>query len=250
MSSGVELYLPGAGGHPAVLSPGFVRDVERHAGRMVSRCYQCKKCTSGCPVGSHLDFQCHEIIRLVQFGAKETALRSEAIWLCASCKTCRERCPNDVDPAQVMDTLKVLAVASGTPIGRKRVKAFQKAFLVTVATLGRAHEFGSIALYLAGNPSDAPANLGVGWKMFSRGKLKLLPDGIKGKSEIKAIFRRSRERAALLAAEEKAGRAAGLAAEERAGRAAQRKAARGAVTGSGAAEPGAAQQKAKGGAGR
>lgn len=239
MGSGVELYLPDSGGRPATLVPGFVRDVEKHARRMVSRCYQCKKCTSGCPVGSRLDFQCHEIIRLVQLGAKEEALRSEAIWLCASCKTCRERCPNDVDPAQVMDTLKVLAVASGTPIGRKKVKAFHKAFLATVATFGRAHEFGSIALYLAGNPADAAANLGVGWKMFSRGKLKLLPDGIKAKKEVKAIFRRARERAALLAAEEKAGRAAAAGLAPEAG---------------GAAAPDAAQPKArpkaKGGAGR
>jgi heterodisulfide reductase subunit C len=195
MGSGVELYLPDAGGRPAALTPGFVREVEAQAGRRVSRCYQCKKCTSGCPVSSVLDYQCHEIVRLVQLGAKDETLRSQAIWLCASCKTCRERCPNDVDPAQVMDTLKILAVASGTPIGRKRVKAFQKAFLTTVAALGRAHELGSIALYVAGNPSSLPANMGLGLKMFSRGKMKIIPEGVKAKDEIRAIFRRARERA-------------------------------------------------------
>ncbi len=209
MASGVELLLPDSGGRPIELTPGFVRDVEKHAGRMVSRCYQCKKCTSGCPVSGRLDYQCHEIIRLVQLGAKEEALKSQTIWLCASCKTCRERCPNDVDPAQVMDTLKILAVATGRTVGRKRVKAFQKAFLTTVAGFGRAHEFGSIALYLAGQPSAAVENMGVGLAMFSKGKLKLLPDGIKGKGEVKAIFRRSKERAAKLAAEEKGKGAAG-----------------------------------------
>jgi heterodisulfide reductase subunit C len=204
MSSGVELYLPGGGDRPADLVPGFVRDVEKYAGRMVSRCYQCRKCTSGCPVSGVLDFQCHEVVRLVQLGAKDAALRSRAIWLCASCKTCRERCPNDVDPAGVMDTLKVLAVASGTPIGRKHVKAFQRAFLATVAVLGRAHELGSLAVYLAGRPSAIVANAGLGLRMFSHGKLKILPEGVKAKGEIRAIFRRAREKAAKMTAAEKA----------------------------------------------
>jgi len=195
MASDVELYLANSGGRPASVTPGFVRDVEKHAGRMVSRCYQCRKCTSGCPVSYALDFQCHEVMRLVQLGAREAALRSRAIWLCASCKTCRERCPNDVDPAGVMDTLKVLAVASGAPIGRKQVKAFQKAFLATVAVLGRAHELSSLALYLAGHPSAIVANAGLGLRMFSHGKLKIMPEGVRAKGEIRAIFRRAKEKA-------------------------------------------------------
>lgn len=195
MGSDVELYLANSGGRPTSVTPGFVRDVEKHAGRMVSRCYQCRKCTSGCPVSYALDYQCHEVMRLVQLGAREAALRSRAIWLCASCKTCRERCPNDVDPAGVMDTLKVLAVASGTPIGRKQVKAFQKAFLATVAVLGRAHELSSLALYLAGHPSAIVANAGLGLRMFSHGKLKIMPEGVRAKGEIRAIFRRAKEKA-------------------------------------------------------
>jgi len=192
MGAGVELYLPGAGGRPATLTPGFVREVEREAGRMVSRCYQCRKCTSGCPVSHVMDYQCHEIIRLVQLGARDVALRSRAIWLCASCKTCRERCPNDVDPATVMDTLKVLAVAGGVPLGRRRVRSFHRAFLTTVALLGRAHELGSIALYAAGAPAAA-GDLGLGLRMLSRGKLKLLPEAVRGRREVAAIFRRARE---------------------------------------------------------
>ncbi|MEW6032849.1 MAG: 4Fe-4S dicluster domain-containing protein [Bacillota bacterium] len=191
----VELYLPGSGGRPAVLSPGFLREVEARTGRMVSRCYQCKKCTSGCPAGFTLDYQCHEIIRLVQLGAREDALRSQAIWLCASCKTCRERCPNDVDPATVMDFLKVLAVAAGVPVGRRRVRTFQKAFLSTVAAFGRAHELGSIVLYKMATPAALTDDLGLGFKMLRRGKLKLTPDRVRGRREIAAIFRRAREKA-------------------------------------------------------
>jgi len=191
----VELHLPRSGGRPVLLTREFVREVEEETGRMVSRCYQCKKCTSGCPSGSAMDYQCHEVIRLVQLGARDEVLRSNAIWLCASCKTCRERCPNDVDPAAVMDCLKILAVAAGVPLGRGRVRAFQKAFLSTVAAFGRAHELGSIALYKAATPSSALDDIGLGLKMLRRGKLKLAPDRIKGRSEVAAIFRRARERA-------------------------------------------------------
>jgi heterodisulfide reductase subunit C len=201
----VELYLPGAGSRPAALSPGFIREVEKHTGRMVSRCYQCKKCTSGCPAGFTLDFQCHEVIRLVQLGARADVLKSKAIWLCASCKTCRERCPNDVDPAAVMDCLKVLAVASGVPLGRKRVKAFQKAFLQTVAMFGRAHELGSIVLYKMATPASAMDDMGLGVKMLGRGKLKIAPDRIKGRGQVAAIFRKARDKARKLATESKGG---------------------------------------------
>ncbi len=193
-SGAVELYLPGSEGRPVPLSPGFVREVEDLAGRMVSRCYQCKKCTSGCPAGFSMDYQCHEIIRLVQLGARDEALRSAAIWLCASCRTCRERCPNDVDPATVMDCLKVMAAAAGVPLGRRRVRTFHRAFLATVAALGRAHELGSIALYKLAVPGAALDDLGLGLRMLSRGKLKVAPDGIKGRGEVAAIFRRAKAR--------------------------------------------------------
>jgi len=204
VGSGVELYLSDSPGRPVALEPGFVRELEDLTGRLVSRCYQCKKCTSGCPVGYILDRQCHEVIRLVQLGAKDAVLRSEAIWLCASCKTCRERCPNDVDPAAVMDALKVLAVASGTPIARKRVNTFQKAFLKTVEMFGRSHELGSIVLYKAMTPAAATDDLGLGLKMLGRGKLKVMPETVKGRREVKAIFRRAAEKAAELSRQEKA----------------------------------------------
>lgn len=204
MGAGLELHLPGPGGQPAAaptpLTPGFVREVEDLVGKMVSRCYQCKKCTSGCPVSYTLDHQCHEVIRLVQLGARDAVLRSEAIWLCASCKTCRERCPNDVDPAAVMDALKILAVAGGTPVARKRVRAFQKAFLNTIAAFGRAHEFGAIALYGMGNPAATMGDVPMGAKMFLRGKLKLMPDRIRGRREVAAIFKRAKEKEAELKA--------------------------------------------------
>jgi len=51
------------------------------------KCYQCIKCTSGCPLADQFDLAPHQVMRNVQFD-DATVLKSRAIWLCASCQTC------------------------------------------------------------------------------------------------------------------------------------------------------------------
>jgi len=45
-------------------------EAESHANLMA--CLQCKKCTSGCPVAAVADIKPHEMVRMVQFGQKDT----------------------------------------------------------------------------------------------------------------------------------------------------------------------------------
>jgi heterodisulfide reductase subunit C len=53
----------------------------------VQDCYQCGKCTAGCPAAQRMDLSPNQLVRLVQAGQLERALRSEAIWQCVSCQT-------------------------------------------------------------------------------------------------------------------------------------------------------------------
>ena len=93
--------------------PTFLREVERRSGAAVSACFQCHKCSTGCPVAPEMDVMSSQIMRLIHLGARDEALASQAIWLCASCEACTTRCPQGIDIAAVMDTLRMMAVEAG-----------------------------------------------------------------------------------------------------------------------------------------
>ena len=73
-------------------------------------CYQCGKCSAGCPSSEAMDVMPSQIIRWVQLGEVERALHSKCIWLCAACQTCKVRCPRGVDLARIMEALRQLVL--------------------------------------------------------------------------------------------------------------------------------------------
>ena len=69
-------------------------------------CYQCGKCSGGCPSISLMDLSPNQVIRSIQIGDVEAALNSNTIWICATCFTCTVRCPKGVDLAKLMEALR------------------------------------------------------------------------------------------------------------------------------------------------
>jgi heterodisulfide reductase subunit C len=88
----------------------FVKKVEEISGETLSSCYQCGKCSAGCPMSFTMDLLPNQIIRLVQLGLEEDIAKSNTIWLCASCLTCAVRCPRGVDLAKIMEALRLLTL--------------------------------------------------------------------------------------------------------------------------------------------
>ncbi|MCK5038709.1 MAG: 4Fe-4S dicluster domain-containing protein [Thermoplasmata archaeon] len=68
-------------------------------------CYQCGTCAAGCPFIEEMDLTPDEVIRHVIMNKREV-LESKTIWLCASCYTCAERCPRDINITQLMEGLR------------------------------------------------------------------------------------------------------------------------------------------------
>ena len=95
---------------PQRLRSEFVKKVEEVSGQSLLSCYQCGKCSAGCPMAFAMDLLPNQVIRLVQLGLEEDIAKSKAIWLCASCVTCSVRCPRGVDLARVMEALRLLTL--------------------------------------------------------------------------------------------------------------------------------------------
>ncbi|MGE5647540.1 MAG: 4Fe-4S dicluster domain-containing protein [Acidobacteriota bacterium] len=160
-------------------------------------CYQCGKCTAGCPVAARMDVMPNQLVRLVQLGQAEKAAGSRAIWECVSCQTCTTRCPKSVDCAGIIDDLRQFSVERAGPApGESRTVLFQKAFLRNIRRNGRLNELELIGAFktsaflkdleipfLFRNAMLAP-RLGV------RGKLKLNSAKVRDRELVERIFDR------------------------------------------------------------
>ena len=87
--------------------------VRELSGQPIEMCLQCGKCTAGCPFAMEMDLKPHQITRLVQLGMLEELIASEAIYFCATCFTCGNRCPVNIDIAAVAEALRLLASKEG-----------------------------------------------------------------------------------------------------------------------------------------
>ena len=167
--------------------------VERQSGQRIFDCYQCGKCSAGCPVDYAMDLGPRQIMRLIQMGLKKEAMQSTTIWLCVGCDTCSSRCPAKIDVARVMESLRILAAAEGTVPAVKKVGVFHQEFLKAVEQYGRAHELTLSARYVMKTLDFS--NMGMGLTMLTKGKLVFKPPSVSGASEVKRIFAASRSAA-------------------------------------------------------
>jgi heterodisulfide reductase subunit C len=168
----------------------FLREVEKFSGESVSSCYQCRKCTSGCPVAFAMDIPPDRIMHMIHIGMKNTVLGSNTFWICASCETCSTRCPNEIDIAKVMETLRQICKSEGIEPKESQVPSFHEAFLQSFKRRGRVFELEMIGRYKL-KTGQYTKDMRLGIEMFKKGKLRLFPHRIKGRKEIRDIFKKA-----------------------------------------------------------
>lgn len=168
----------------------FINEVIQAGGEGVQSCYQCGTCAGGCPTEYVMDYSPRKIMRMIQLGLKDKVLESTTIWLCASCNTCVTRCPRDVKIANVMAACKSLAIKEGYHAGMKEGPAFYNAMVDNMKSHGRLFEGEMMVKYfnrsgkgLKGLLEMAP----LGYMMFKKGKIAIMPHNIKGLDQIKTI---------------------------------------------------------------
>ena len=167
----------------------FLEEVnDRMGGVPIQSCYHCRKCTAGCPIAFAMDYNPDTVIKMIQMGMREKVLGSSTIWLCASCETCVTRCPNDVDIARMMDTLREIAIESGVDAGEKNIVKFHEAFLSNIKMGGRINEPMMIVQYKL-KTGDLFSDMGLGMSMFMKGKIKLISPRTKDVKSVRKIFK-------------------------------------------------------------
>ncbi len=163
--------------------------IQEELGQNVYLCYQCVKCTSGCPVGKYFDWQPNQIMRAVQLGQEDIALEAQTPWLCASCQACTTRCPQDLDIAAIMDFLTREALDHGIKPPIQEVDNMNKAFLREVRLWGRSYELGLMAELKLRNIRTHPIteDLDMGFKMIAKNKFPFIPTYTRPPRNVKPI---------------------------------------------------------------
>lgn len=159
----------------------FRDQIEYLSGQNVNLCFQCSKCSSGCPLADRMDLKPAQVMHSVRLGREDAVLRSQAIWLCVGCETCTARCPQHVEPAAVMSAARIVALQRGFKPSVNEVGVYFRGFVDNMRLNGKIHDASVVAVtrLLTGRLLD---DLPLAWKLFTHGRLKLPPLPLSGGS--------------------------------------------------------------------
>ncbi|MFC1515691.1 4Fe-4S dicluster domain-containing protein [Thermodesulfobacteriota bacterium] len=169
----------------------FKSEISEASEQHMADCYQCGKCSAGCPMVDYMDLMPNAVMRNVQMGLRERVLGCKTIWMCASCETCTTRCPQEIDIARIMDTLREISLRSNMASPEMRdITCFHELFLGSVRKNGRLDEARIVMNYKIWRPRHLFEDMVTGLQMVLKGKMPFLPHKIKRRSEVEQIFKK------------------------------------------------------------
>ena len=154
-------------------------------------CIQCGTCGGSCPSAMDMEHTPRMLFAMLRAGMGDEVLRSNTPWLCVSCYHCVVRCPQEVHIADVMYTLKSMAIQAKL-YKDSTAPDFSQTFVDMVETFGRSFEFGLASRhYLRHFPLRVPGMMPMGFGMITKGRMGMIPKKIKHIDQLKAILERA-----------------------------------------------------------
>jgi heterodisulfide reductase subunit C2 len=175
------------------LSDPVLSYVLETSGQSVSLCYQCHRCSAGCPLAVFaMDEGPSLIIHALALGLRDRVLESNTIWICASCKACSVRCPQAIDVAGVMDALRRYALKNQLQGPEEDINEFYRLLLENIRISGRMYEMGLLGIHRlkTGRLFD---DLMMAVKLLGRGKLSIIPSWAGNMKELRTMMARAEE---------------------------------------------------------
>jgi heterodisulfide reductase subunit C len=176
--------------YEAELDPGFGREVAASpGGESLHACIQCGTCSGTCPLSVYMDYTPRRIIAMTRAGFKDEVLRSDTIWLCASCYSCTVECPKQIKITDVMYALKQKAIEEKVYAKRFTIPVLAREFYAGVKKRGRNTESWLMTnVMLKTNPFDLFRQSGLGLALFIRGRMGIRAESIRKTGELRKIL--------------------------------------------------------------
>ncbi|MCR5707319.1 heterodisulfide reductase subunit C [Ruminococcus sp. YRD2003] len=92
------------------MNKNLKEQVLRSSGVNVLKCMRCGKCSATCPSYDEMEYHPHQFVYMVEKGDIGTLMKSESIYKCLTCFACVDRCPRGVEPARVVEAVRLAAV--------------------------------------------------------------------------------------------------------------------------------------------
>lgn len=88
----------------------MIETIRRISGVNPRKCMKCGKCTASCPAYDEMEYHPHQFVDMVENGRIEELMNSRGIYLCLSCFACVERCPRSVEPANLIEAVRLAVI--------------------------------------------------------------------------------------------------------------------------------------------
>jgi heterodisulfide reductase subunit C len=174
------------------VDPGFGEAIAAMPGAEdLRRCIQCGTCSSTCPMSIYMDHTPRRIIAMTRAGFRSDVLKSNTIWLCASCYSCTVECPKQIKVTDVMYALKRRAIEDKVYPRHLPIPVLAREFFKSVWATGRSNEGRTVTLtWLKTSPWRLLRQAGLGLKLLRRGRLTLRTERMAGdREEMRRLLR-------------------------------------------------------------
>ena len=98
----------------------IAEEIVRISGTDPKKCMKCGKCSGSCPAYDEMDFHPHQFVSMINNGNVAPLMASESVYRCLTCFACAERCPRGVEPAKLIEAVRLLQIREK---GKNRMNA-------------------------------------------------------------------------------------------------------------------------------